>query len=88
VPSVLATTRRVIAADRQRVLCVLRGFIEAIHRFKTQAGDVVPMLQEFLTFSDRHAGERVRDHYASVFPINPRPTLTDGMQGRRDLFSR
>jgi hypothetical protein len=88
VPSVLATTRRVIAADRQRVLCFLRGFIEAIHRFKTQAADVVPMLQEFLTFSDRHAAERVRDHYASVFPIIPRPTLIDGMQGLRDLFSQ
>jgi ABC-type nitrate/sulfonate/bicarbonate transport system substrate-binding protein len=88
VPSVLATTRRVIAADRQRVLRFLRGFIEAIHAFKTETCNVVPALQEFLVFSDLHAGGRVRDHYASMLPIVPRPTLTDGMQGLRDLFSQ
>jgi len=87
VPSVLATTRRMIATDRQGVLCFLRGFIETIYGFKTQAGSVTPMLQEFLGFSDLNASMRLHDHYAAAFPIVPRPTLTDGMQGLRDLFS-
>jgi hypothetical protein len=87
VPAIFATTRRAIAADRELVLRVLRGFIGAIHRFKTQAGAIVPLLQEFLGFSDRRAVERLHEYYASVFPVVPRPTLLDGMQQLRDLFS-
>jgi hypothetical protein len=88
VPAIFATTRRAIATDRELVLRVLRGFIEAIHRFKTQAGVVVPLLQEFLGFSDRRAVERLHEYYASVIPVVPRPTLLDGMQQLRDLFAQ
>lgn len=88
VPGVFATTRRAIAADRELVLRVMRGFVEAIHRFKTQAGAVVPLLQEFVGFSDRRAVERLHAYYASVLPVVPRPALFDGMQELRDLFSR
>jgi ABC-type nitrate/sulfonate/bicarbonate transport system substrate-binding protein len=87
VPAIFATTRRAIAADRERVLRVLRGFIEAIHRFKTQAAAVVPLLQEFLGFADRRAVERLHEYYATVLPVVPRPALCDGMQELRDLFS-
>jgi len=88
VPAIFATTRRAIATDRQLVLRVLRGFIEAIHRFKTQARVVVPLLQEFLGFSDRRAVERLHEYYASVIPVVPRPALLDGMQQLRDLFAQ
>jgi hypothetical protein len=86
VPAIFATTRRAIAADRELVLRVLQGFIEAIHRFKTQAAAIMPLLQEFLGFSDRHAVERLHEYYASVLPVVPRPALSDGMQELRDLF--
>jgi len=68
-------------------LRVLRGFVEAIHRFKTQAGVIVPLLQEFVGFSDRRAVERLHEYYASVFPVFPRPVLSDGIQELRDFFS-
>jgi ABC-type nitrate/sulfonate/bicarbonate transport system substrate-binding protein len=87
VPAIFATTRRAIAADRKRVLRVLQGFVEAVHQFKTQPATVVPLLQSFLGFSDRSAVERLQRYYASVLPIIPRPELSDGMQGLRDLFS-
>jgi hypothetical protein len=87
VPAIFATTRRAIAADRELVLRVLRGFVEAIYRFKTQASAIVPLLQEFLGFSDRRAVERLHEYYTSVFPVVPRATLFDGMQELRDCFS-
>jgi ABC-type nitrate/sulfonate/bicarbonate transport system substrate-binding protein len=88
VPVIFATTRGVITADRELILRVLRGFVETIHRFKTQAGAIVPLLQEFLSFSDRRAVERLHAYYASVLPDVPRPALSDGMQDLRDLFSQ
>ena len=87
VPAIFATTRRAIAADRKRVLRVLRGFVEAIHQFKTQPATVMPLLQSFLGFSDRSAVERLQRYYASVLPVIPRPGLSDGMQELRNLFS-
>lgn len=87
VPAVFATTRRVIAADRERVLRVLRGFLEAVHRFKTDAADIVPLLQEFLGYDDRRAVERLHTHYASMLPLVPRPALADAMQALRDHLS-
>jgi hypothetical protein len=88
VPVILATTRRAIASDRERVLRTLRGFIESMHRFKTQADVVVPLLQEFLGLSDRTAVERIHAHHASLILMVPRPELANGMQGLRDLLAR
>jgi ABC-type nitrate/sulfonate/bicarbonate transport system substrate-binding protein len=88
VPAVLATTRRTIAAHRELVLRMLRGFVGAIHRFKTRPDQIVPLLQEFLDFDDRGAVERVHRHYARLLPVIPRPDLAEGMPDLRDLFSR
>jgi ABC-type nitrate/sulfonate/bicarbonate transport system substrate-binding protein len=88
VPAILATTRRLIAADRDLVLRVMRGFVETMHIFKTQASAMVPLLQEFVGFSDRSAVECLQQYYASVLPVVPRPALSDGMQDLRDLFSQ
>jgi hypothetical protein len=86
VPSVFATTRRMIAADRGCVLDAMRGVIETIHLFKTRADIVVPLLQELVGCTDRRAVERLRDHHAPLFPALPRPDLAAGLQEIRDLF--
>ena len=57
VPPVFATTRGLIASDRDLVLRTVRGFLETIHLFKTQPDVVVPLLQRFLNFDDRQAVE-------------------------------
>jgi ABC-type nitrate/sulfonate/bicarbonate transport system substrate-binding protein len=85
-PSVFATTRRMITVDRGRVLDVMRGVLEAIHLFKTRADIVVPLLQDFVGCSDRGAVERLRDHQAPLFPALPRPGLAAGLQEIRDVF--
>jgi ABC-type nitrate/sulfonate/bicarbonate transport system substrate-binding protein len=87
VPSILATTRRMIAADRQLVLGVLRGVLEAIHLIKTRPDVAVPLLQEFVQFSDREAVQLLRDYYAPLLPVVPRPALAEGLQDVRDLFA-
>jgi hypothetical protein len=86
VPSIVATTRRMVAAERDTVLRVLRGFVETIHLFKTRADVVVPLLQDFLQLDDRGAAARLRDDYASLFPPVPHPALAAGLQELRDLF--
>jgi len=58
-PTILATTRRAIADDRELVMRILRGFVEAIYRFRTQAAEAVTLLQEFLGFDERHAVARL-----------------------------
>lgn len=87
-PTVLATTRRVIADDRELVVRVLRGFVEAIYRFRTQAAATVTLLQEFLGFNDRHAVERLHEYYTSVLPVVPRPVFLEGIQHLREHFSQ
>lgn len=88
VPSVFATTRRLIASNRDLVMRAVRGVVETIHLFKTQPDVVVPLLQRFLNISDRKAVEDLREFYAPLFPPAPRPSLSAGMQGVRDLFSK
>jgi ABC-type nitrate/sulfonate/bicarbonate transport system substrate-binding protein len=87
VPAIFATTRRTIDSNRELVLRVLRGFIETVHKFKTQPDNVVPLLQAFLGYRDRSAVEHLQRYYASVLAVVPRPRLSEGMQGLRDLFS-
>src|SRR5215216_533185 len=48
VPSVLATTRKFIASNRDTVMRVVKGHIESIHAFKAQPDVFVPLLQRFL----------------------------------------
>jgi ABC-type nitrate/sulfonate/bicarbonate transport system substrate-binding protein len=67
-PSVFATTRSVIASDRDMVLRVVRSVVETIHVFKTQPEVVVPLLQRYLNFDDRNAVERLYEFYAPLVP--------------------
>jgi hypothetical protein len=87
VPSVLATTRRLIASDRELVLNVLSGFVATIHLFKAHREVGLPLLQRFLEISDPAVAARIYDYYAPLFPDLPRPTLGDGIGDIHDLFA-
>lgn len=86
VPAVLATTRRLIATNRELVLRAARGFVDAIHMFKKQRHVVVPLLQEFLDLDDADAVERLYQYYATGLPAIPRPDLSDAMPDLCNLF--
>ena len=87
VPAVLATTRRTIAMNRERVLRVMRGFMMAMNDFRTRPDVVVPLLQEFLQISDRGAVERIHKHYSRLLPHTPCLDLEEGVQDLRNLFA-
>ena len=86
-PSVLATTRRRVAENRELVLNVVRSVVETIHLFKTRPEIVVPLLQQFMNFKDRRAAEALHAFYVPLFPANPRPDLAGGVQTLRELFA-
>ena len=86
-PAVFATTRTLIASNRELVLRAVRAFVETIHLFRTQPDVVVPLLQDFLRLSDWKAANDLSEFYAPLFPAVPRPALLR-MQDIRDLFSR
>jgi ABC-type nitrate/sulfonate/bicarbonate transport system substrate-binding protein len=46
-PSIFATTRKLIASNRELVMGVMQGFVETIHLFKTRPDIVVPLLQRY-----------------------------------------
>jgi ABC-type nitrate/sulfonate/bicarbonate transport system substrate-binding protein len=86
-PSILATTRRRVRESRELVLTVVRGVVEAIHLFKTRPDTVVPLLQRFMNFKDGRTAEALHAFYAPLFPANPRPDLSSGIQSLRKLFA-
>jgi len=87
IPGGLVTTRRNIAASRELVAGVVRGFVDTIHFFKTRPAVVVPVLQRFLQFTDRMTVEELQEFHAPLFRSVPRPTVFFGMQGLRDSLS-
>jgi NitT/TauT family transport system substrate-binding protein len=87
VPSVFATTRRAIAADRAMVLAAVRAIVKAMHLFKTRPDIVVPILQEYLGLDDQAVAEEVRAFYAPHLPRVPRPAFGDGMEEVQRLFA-
>jgi ABC-type nitrate/sulfonate/bicarbonate transport system substrate-binding protein len=87
VPSVFATTRKLIASNRDLVMRVVRGYVETIHAFKTQPDVYVPLLQRFLNINDRKVVEELYKFYVPLFPQAPRLSLS-GIQGVRDAFSK
>ena len=89
VPSVFATTRKLIATNRALVMRVAQGFIETVHAFKTQPEVYIPMLQRFLEVSDRKLVEDQYQFYLPLFPQAPRMALSaEGMQSIRDTFAK
>jgi ABC-type nitrate/sulfonate/bicarbonate transport system substrate-binding protein len=87
VPSVFATMRRVIGANRPVVLAAVRGIVETMHLFKTRPDVVVPILQRYLGLEDAAVAEEVRAFYAPHLPAVPRPALGAGVEEIRRLFA-
>jgi ABC-type nitrate/sulfonate/bicarbonate transport system substrate-binding protein len=84
-PSIFATTRRLIASNRELVTNVMQGFVETIHLFKTRPDIVVPLLQRYLKIEDRKAAEQLHAFHVPVFQKVPRPSFP-GMQTLRDFL--
>ena len=87
IPGGVATTRRTIAANRELVAGVVKGFVNTIHFFKTRPEAAVPLLQRFLQFADRMTVEELREFHAPLFQTVPRPAVFFGMQGLKDSLS-
>lgn len=83
---VIATSRRLITAAPNRVRAVVRGYIEAIHLFKTDRATVLPLLAEHLGFDDREAVAAAYEFYVPRFQELPQPSAT-GLQRIIDLFA-
>jgi ABC-type nitrate/sulfonate/bicarbonate transport system substrate-binding protein len=86
-PSVFATTRKLIASDRDLVMTTMRAFVETIHLFKTRPNIVVPMLQRYLNIEDRKAAEELHAFHVPVFRNAPSPYLP-GMDRLRAFLSK
>jgi ABC-type nitrate/sulfonate/bicarbonate transport system substrate-binding protein len=84
-PSIFATTRKLIASNRELVMNVMQGFVETIHLFKTRPDIVVPLLQRYLKIEDRKAVEELHAFHVPVFQRVPRPSFPD-MQALRDFL--
>jgi ABC-type nitrate/sulfonate/bicarbonate transport system substrate-binding protein len=85
VPSIFATTRKLIASDRHLVMNVMQGFVETIHLFKTRPDIVVPLLQRYVKIDDRKAAEDLYAYHVPVFQKIPRPSFA-GMQTLREFL--
>jgi ABC-type nitrate/sulfonate/bicarbonate transport system substrate-binding protein len=84
-PSIFATTRRLIASNRELVMNVMQGFVETIHLFKTRPDIVVPLLQRYVKIEDRKAAEELYAFHVPVFQKVPRPSFP-GMQALREFL--
>jgi hypothetical protein len=85
-PSIFATTRKLIASNRELVMDVMQGFVETIHLFKTRPDIVVPLLQRYLHIEDRKAAEELHAFHVPLFQQVPRPSFP-GMQTLRELLA-
>jgi len=84
-PSIFASTRKLIASNRELVMKVMQGFVETIHLFKTRPDIVIPLLQRYLKIEDRKAAEDLYAFHVPVFQKVPRPSFP-GMQTLRDFL--
>jgi hypothetical protein len=84
-PSIFASTRKLIASNRELVMNIMQGFVETIHLFKTRPDVVVPLLQRYLKIEDREAAEDLYAFHVPVFQKVPRPSFP-GMQGLREFL--
>ncbi|MGB7693824.1 MAG: hypothetical protein WBM12_13235, partial [Pseudolabrys sp.] len=86
-PSIFATTRKLIASDRQLVMNVMKGFVETIHLFKTRPDIVVPLLQRYVKIEDRRVADDLYAFHVPVFQKVPRPSFP-GMQALREFLAK
>jgi ABC-type nitrate/sulfonate/bicarbonate transport system substrate-binding protein len=88
VPTIFGTRRQLIASNRDLVMRVMKGYLQAIHGFKTRPDVFVPALQRFLEIDDRATAEDLHRYYVPLFPRAPRVALAGGMPAIRDSLSR
>lgn len=69
---IVATTRRLIAADRAMVATLVRGFVAAIHFFKTRPAETIDILQPYLGIAERAVAAEIHAFYAPRFHALPR----------------
>lgn len=84
-PSIFASTRKLVASNRELVMDVMRGFVETIYLFKTRPDIVVPALQRYLRIEDRKAAEDLHAFHVPLFQKVPRPSFP-GMKTLRQLL--
>jgi hypothetical protein len=85
-PSIFASTRKLIASNRELVMNVMQGFVETINLFKTRPDIVVPALQRYLHIEDHKAAEDLHAFHVPLFQKVPKPSFP-GMQTLRDLLA-
>jgi ABC-type nitrate/sulfonate/bicarbonate transport system substrate-binding protein len=86
-PSIFATTRELIASNRELVMNVMESFVETIHLFKTRPDIVVPLLQRYLKIEDRKAAEDLYAYHVPVFQKVPRPSFP-GLDKLREFLAK
>jgi hypothetical protein len=87
-PTIFATTRRLLETERELVVRSVRALVESIHLFKTSKATALPLLQRFLNFDDIGAAEGVWNHYVPLLPAVPRPALVEAVTDMRGLFAK
>jgi ABC-type nitrate/sulfonate/bicarbonate transport system substrate-binding protein len=88
VPSVLATTCKLIATNRDLVMRYMEAYVDTIHAFKTQPGVFVPLPQRLLGLDERVAAEDLYKFYVPLFPRVPHYALGEGIKGVRAVLKR
>lgn len=83
--TIVATTRRVIAERRPLVAAVVRGYVGAIHHFKTARAAVLPALERHLGFDDSRTVVAAYDFYVPRFQAYPTPS-EDGIERVIEAF--
>src|SRR6266436_2746536 len=86
-PSIFATTRELIASNRELVMNVMESFVETIHLFKTRPDIVVPLLQRYLKIEDRRSAEDLYAYHVPVFQKVPRPSFP-GLDKLREFLAK
>lgn len=71
--SVLASTRRLITADRALVARVVEGYVRTIHLLKTDRMVAVPLIARFLQDFNHQTVEAIYEFFAPRFQPLPRP---------------
>jgi ABC-type nitrate/sulfonate/bicarbonate transport system substrate-binding protein len=71
--SVLATTRRLIAADRALVTRVIEGYVRTLHLLKTNRMAAIPLVERFLGDFDQRTVEAIYEYFMPRFQPLPRP---------------
>jgi ABC-type nitrate/sulfonate/bicarbonate transport system substrate-binding protein len=84
-PSIFASTRKLVASNRELAMNVMQGFVETIHLFKTRPDVVVPLLQRYVKIEDRKAAEELYAFHVPVFQKIPRPSFP-GIQALREFL--